>query len=61
MLLFIVCMVLFLGGIYLFGLAFAVDSWQALIFIAGLAAVSLAMIIPIHILGHGRSSGRKAK
>jgi hypothetical protein len=40
---FIVYMVLFLGGFYLFGLAFNVEAFQGLIFTAGILAVSLAL------------------
>ncbi|WP_375385151.1 hypothetical protein [uncultured Microbacterium sp.] len=42
---FILYIVLFLGGMYLFGFAFTVDSWQGLIFFAGLMCVSLALAL----------------
>jgi hypothetical protein len=43
-------LVLFIVGIYLFGLAFTVTSFQAIIFFAGIIAVSLAIAIPAHVL-----------
>ncbi|WP_170285743.1 hypothetical protein [Microbacterium rhizomatis] len=42
---FILYIVLFLGGMYLFGFAFTVDSWQGLIFFAGIVCVSLALAL----------------
>lgn len=40
---FVLYMVLFLGGFYLFGAAFNAEAWQGPIFIAGILAVSLAV------------------
>ncbi|SFS14312.1 hypothetical protein SAMN04487846_2895 [Microbacterium sp. cf046] len=45
---FVLYILLFLGGFYLFGAAFAVDSWQGLIFTAGILSVSLAVAILFH-------------
>ncbi|MFE1645992.1 hypothetical protein [Microbacterium sp. P01] len=45
---FIVYLVLFLGGMYLFGLSFTLESWQGLVFVAGILAVSLAVALPFH-------------
>jgi hypothetical protein len=42
---FIVYMVLFLGGMYLLGLAFTLTAWQALVFLAGLAAIMIALAL----------------
>lgn len=56
---FILYAVLFLGGFYLFGLAFAVDSWQSVIFTAGILLVSLAVALPIHFSRHKSSASRK--
>lgn len=49
---FVVYLVLFLGGFWLFGLAFTVDAWQGLIFGAGILVVSLA----VGLLFHARRS-----
>ncbi|MCR2764412.1 hypothetical protein NQ152_12945 [Microbacterium sp. zg.B48] len=46
--LFLVYVVLFLGGFYLFGAAFNAESWQGLIFAAGILAVSLALGLVVH-------------
>ncbi len=45
---FILYIVLFLGGFYLFGAAFNAEAWQALIFTAGILSVSLAVGILFH-------------
>lgn len=43
---FIVYLVLFVGGMYLFGAAFAQESpWQAVIFLGGLASVMLSLAL----------------
>ncbi|WP_200948632.1 hypothetical protein [Microbacterium sp. Root61] len=47
---FIVAMVLFLGGMYLFGLAFTITEWQGLVFVLGILAISAALAIPTHLL-----------
>lgn len=49
---FVLYMVLFLGGFYLFGAAFNAESWQGLIFIGGILVVSLA----VGLLFHARRS-----
>ena len=49
---FILYIVVFLGGFYLFGAAFTAESWQGLIFTAGILSVSLA----VGILFHSRKS-----
>jgi hypothetical protein len=46
--LFLVYVVLFLGGFYLFGAAFNAEAWQGLIFSAGIFAVSLALGLVVH-------------
>ncbi len=46
---FIVYMVLFLGGFYLFGLSFAIESMQGLVFTLGLLAVSAALALCLHL------------
>lgn len=50
---FIVYLVLFLGGFYLFGAAFNAEAWQGLIFIAGILSVSLAVGLLFH--GHRKA------
>ena len=47
---FVIAFILFMGGIFLFGLAFDLQSAQALVFCSGLAAIVIAMAIPFHIL-----------
>ncbi len=47
---FIFAFVVFCLGIWLFGFAFTVDSGQALIFFAGILAVSASVAIPVHVL-----------
>ena len=47
---FIVALVVFLGSLYLFSLAFAVPGFEALIFAAGIIGVSISFAIPFHIL-----------
>jgi len=48
---FLVSFVLFVGGILLFGFAFAfAPEWHALGFAGGIAAISLALMIPFHLL-----------
>ncbi|WP_438354225.1 hypothetical protein [Microbacterium sp. CJ88] len=42
---FIVYLVLFLGGMYLLGLAFTLTSLQALVFLVGLGAIMLALAL----------------
>jgi len=47
---FIVALIVFLGSLYLFTLAFAVPGFEGLLFAAGIIGVSLAFAIPAHIL-----------
>lgn len=44
---FILSLLLFLGGFFLFGAAFMVPSFNALVFALGIIAVCLAMAIPM--------------
>jgi uncharacterized membrane protein len=44
---FIISLILFVGGLFLFGVAFMVTSFQGLVFTAGIIAVCLAMAIPM--------------
>lgn len=45
---FVLYLVLFLGGFYLFGAAFTAEAWQGLIFTGGILAVSLAVALLFH-------------
>ncbi|MCS4277789.1 MULTISPECIES: hypothetical protein [Mycetocola] len=47
---FVIALVLFLGGIYLFGLAFHLEELHAVVFFAGILAISLSLAIPFHML-----------
>lgn len=44
---FILSLILFLGGLALFAVAFMVSSFQAVVFTAGILAVCLAMALPM--------------
>ena len=48
----IVSLVLFIGGMYLFGLAFQFPDFAALIFSSGLVSVILGVFIPLQVLRH---------
>ncbi|MEL5992269.1 hypothetical protein ACOKGD_12635 [Microbacterium phosphatis] len=45
---FIISLILFLGGFALFGLAFNIEMLQGVVFAAGIIAVCLAMALPMH-------------
>ena len=48
---FLVSFVLFVGGILMFGYAFAVSpEWHILTFIGGVAVISVSLMIPFHLL-----------
>jgi cytochrome b subunit of formate dehydrogenase len=48
---FLVSFVLFVGGILLFGYAFAfAPEWHTLTFAGGIAAISVSLMIPFHLL-----------
>ena len=46
----IIAGILFVGGFWLFGLAFTVTSNMLLIFLAGVLLVTFALMIPFHFL-----------
>jgi hypothetical protein len=50
---FIIAFAFFLLGIFLFAFAFDVQGYQAVMFLGGIAAISISLFIPFHILGHG--------
>jgi hypothetical protein len=47
---FIVALAIFVLGLWLFGLAFAVTAFQLEIFFGGILCVALAVAIPVHII-----------
>lgn len=47
---FIVALVIFVGSLYLFTLAFAVPGLEIVLFIAGILGVSISFAIPFHLL-----------
>jgi hypothetical protein len=47
---FTVALLLFIGGMVLFGYALEVKGFEAIMFTGGIAAVALAMAIPFHFL-----------
>ena len=49
---YMVCLILFVGGIVLMGLSFGLVPFQALFFILGLLAVCAGLAIPIHASRH---------
>ena len=48
----IVSLALFIGGMFLFGIAFDNPDFGALIFSSGLVAVCLGVFIPLQLLRH---------
>ena len=46
----IVAIILFLGGMLLFGYAELFPGYEIFVFAGGIVAVSLAVAIPVHIL-----------
>ena len=48
---FLVCLGLFVGSFLLFGYAFAApDGLQLWVFLAGIAAAAISLMIPFHLL-----------
>lgn len=47
---FTVALVLFVGGIALFGIAFNAVGFEAIVFVLGIIAVSVSIAIPFHVL-----------
>jgi hypothetical protein len=48
---FLVSLALFLGGLALFGYAFTFGAeWHTLTFLGGVAAISVSLMIPFHLL-----------
>jgi hypothetical protein len=49
---FILCFLLFLVGLFLFGLAPTLSAWEGPVFFAGILCIALSFGIPVHALGH---------
>ncbi len=49
---FIVAFAIFVAGLVLFGFAFTVPSFEAVMFVGGVILVAIAIAIPFHVLGH---------
>jgi hypothetical protein len=50
---FILAFVFFALGIFLFAFAFNVPNFEAIIFVGGIASISISLFIPFHVIGHG--------
>ncbi len=48
---FVIALALFIGGILLLGYAFTLSEGMAIMFFGGIVAVSLSLAIPMHMLG----------
>ncbi|MGP3536357.1 hypothetical protein ACTU3I_16290 [Microbacterium sp. RD1] len=46
---FIIALILFVGGVFLVGISFSLAPFQALVFILGILAVAAALALPIHL------------
>ncbi|MGO2112532.1 MAG: hypothetical protein ACTH31_13060 [Pseudoclavibacter sp.] len=57
----IVCIAIFVAGLWCYGLAFQVDgdTLRLLVFLAGILLNSLAIFIPTTLIGHGQQHGRR--
>ena len=47
---FVLSFALFIVGIFLFGFAFTIESFQAIIFFVGIIAICLSFGVPAHLL-----------
>ncbi|WP_416895080.1 hypothetical protein [Microbacterium sp.] len=45
---FVIAMILFVGGIIAMGISFSLPILQGLVFVGGLLAICLALALPIH-------------
>ncbi len=48
---FVIALALFVGGMVLMGYAFTLTQGMAIMFFGGIIAVSLSLAIPFHLLG----------
>lgn len=46
---YIVSLLLFLLGMFAFGISFSLEGFQAIVFVSGILLISLAMALPIHV------------
>jgi len=51
---YVVAILLFLLGMFAFGISFSVPGWEPYIFVAGILLVSLALALPIHLRARAR-------
>jgi uncharacterized membrane-anchored protein YitT (DUF2179 family) len=49
---FIIAFLFFALGIFLFAFAFNVPSFEAILFVGGIASISISLAIPFHVIGH---------
>ena len=49
---FILTFVFFALGIFLFAFAFNVPDYEAILFVGGVASISISLAIPFHLIGH---------
>lgn len=45
---YVIALILFVGGVFLVGISFSLAPFQALFFILGILCVSAALALPIH-------------
>lgn len=48
---YIIALILLLGGIFLVGISFSIVPIQALVFVAGILCVAASLAIPVHFSG----------
>jgi hypothetical protein len=46
---YLIALILFVGGIFLVGISFSIVPIQALVFVLGILCVAAALAIPIHL------------
>jgi uncharacterized membrane-anchored protein YitT (DUF2179 family) len=49
---FILAFVFFVLGIFLFAFAFNVPGLEGILFVGGIASISISLAIPFHVIGH---------
>ncbi len=59
MFMFVVYLVLFVGGLVMMGIAHELPAWNAVVFVGGILTVSLAMGLVIHARGNARHGDSK--
>jgi len=57
---FIVSLILFIGGMFVLGISFSLPAFQALVFVAGILLVALGLAIPLHLGSATRRNTWKA-